>query len=118
MNGENLMSGKPAPSLDELKLGCLILAAEEASPLPLQHTDVAGQIIGPVASVTVTQRFANPFKDVIEFAYLFPLPHEAAIVDYEITIGSRVIRAEMKELKAAQEAYQEAVEEGKRASLL
>ncbi|MCC7450775.1 MAG: VWA domain-containing protein [Anaerolineae bacterium] len=106
------------PTLDDLKLGCLIVFKEEASPLPLEQTTVSGQIIGPVASVTVTQQFGNPFKDTVELQYLFPLPHEAAVVDYEITIGSRVIKADMKELEAARRAYQQAVDEGKHASLL
>ena len=103
---------------DDLKFGSLILASEQASALPLEHTAVSAQVSGPIASVSVTQTFSNPFKEPIELTYLFPLPHEAAIVDYEIAIGSRVIRAEMKELQAAREAYQKAIDAGQRASLL
>ncbi len=111
------MATQPIP--DDLKFGILVLVQDpNASALPLEHTTVSGQIIGPVASVTVTQRFGNPFKKPIELEYLFPLPHEAAIVDYEISIGNRTIRAEMKELKAAREAYRDAVDAGQRASLL
>lgn len=103
---------------DELKFGALLQSNENASPLPLEHTAVSGQVIGPVADVTVSQRFGNPFKETVELIYLFPLPHEAAITDYRIKIGSRVISAEMKELEAARQAYQEAVDAGQRASLL
>ena len=84
-------------ALDHLKLGSLLRTVPDASPLPLEHTAVTGQITGPIASVSVTQTFGNPFKDLVELAYLFPLSHEAAVVDFEITIGSRTIHADMKE---------------------
>ncbi|MBZ0290544.1 MAG: hypothetical protein K8I30_23170, partial [Anaerolineae bacterium] len=88
---------------DDLKLGTIIVIqdGEEASPLPLENTIVSGQLIGPVASILVTQHFGNPFQTPIEISYLFPLPHDAAIVDYAFTIGTRQVRAEMKELEAA-----------------
>ena len=106
-------------AFDVLKLGCIIIQEEaNTSPLPLEHTAVTGTITGAVANVTVTQRFGNPFTKPVELEYLFPLPHEAAIVDYEITIGSRTIKADLKEREAAQRVYQEAVQQGKRASLL
>jgi hypothetical protein len=66
---------------DELRLGTLIVAGAPAvSSLPLEHTDVVAQVCGPLASVSVTQRFGNPFPEPVELAYLFPLPHEAAVV--------------------------------------
>lgn len=107
-------------TLDDLQLGTILIIREEerASPLPLEHTAVDANIIGAVASVEVTQRFANPFDHPIELEYLFPLPHEAAIVDYSITIGERTISADLKEREKAKQVYQEAVAEGKRASLL
>lgn len=107
-------------NLDDLKLGTILIVEESelSSPLPLEHTAVDVNILGAVASVEVSQRFGNPFDDPIELEYLFPLPHEAAIVDYAITIGKRVISAKIQERQAAQQTYQQAVEEGKRASLL
>ncbi len=112
------MTLAPAPT-DALRLGTLIVAnVPAASSLPLEHTDVVAQVCGPLASVSVTQRFANPFTEPVELAYLFPLPHEAAIVDYELRIGQRVIRADMQELEAARQTYAEARAAGKRAGLL
>src|SRR5688572_3914971 len=107
--------------VDDLKLGALILIPQQAgtaSPLPLEHTAVNGTITGSVASVTVTQRFGNPFNHPIELEYLFPLPEKGAVVDYEITIGTRTIKADIKERETARQVYQQAVSEGKRASLL
>src|SRR5689334_15921546 len=108
------------PNFDDLHLGSLLVVqdGEIASPLPLESTDVSGQIIGPIASIRVTQHFGNPFTTPIEIAYLFPLPHDAAIVDYAFTIGARQVRAEIKEVETARRTYQEAADAGKRASLL
>jgi len=108
------------PRFDDLKLGCLLILTEtvDASPLPLELTTVTGQISGPVASVTVAQRFGNPFKERVNLEYLFPLPHEAAIFDYEIRIGTRTIRADLKEAAAARKTFEEAMADGKRSSLL
>lgn len=107
--------------MDDLKLGALILIPQKkgiASPLPLEYTSVNGTITGPIANVTVAQRFGNPFSHPIELEYLFPLPDKGAVVNYEITIGKRTIKADIKEKEAARQVYQQAVEQGKRASLL
>lgn len=107
------------PKLEELRMGCIVVTnAPTASSLPLEHTDVVAHISGPLASVSVAQRFGNSFAEAIELAYLFPLPHGAAIVDYELRIGQRVIRAEIKELEEARRTYSTARDQGQRAGLL
>src|SRR3954463_8680591 len=35
-------------------------------PMPLKHTDVKAEIVGYLATVDVTQQYANPFKTTIE----------------------------------------------------
>lgn len=113
------MTAQTIPPLPDLRCGTLILAsAPSASSLPLEHTDVVATVNGPLAAVSVTQRFGNPFEHPVELAYLFPLPHEAAIVDFELRIGKRVVRAQMQELEAARQTFQTARDEGKRAGLL
>jgi Ca-activated chloride channel family protein len=105
--------------IDELRMGCIVVTSTPAaSSLPLEHTDVVAHVSGPLASVSVAQRFGNSFSEPIELAYLFPLPHGAAIVDYELRIGQRVIRAEMKELEEARRTYSTARDQGQRAGLL
>jgi len=113
------MSVNPIPMIEELRMGSLIVTgAPTASSLPLEHTDVVAHISGPLASVSVAQRFGNSFSEPVELAYLFPLPHGAAIVDYELRIGQRVIRADMKELEEARRTYSTARDQGQRAGLL
>ena len=113
------MSVNPIPMIDEPRMGRIVVtSAPTTSSLPLEHTDVVAHVSGPLASVSVSQRFGNSFSEPVELAYLFPLPHGAAIVDYELRIGQRVIRAEMKELDEARRTYSTARDQGQRAGLL
>ena len=74
--------------------GSLISLDSKGQPqaaCPLKHTDVKAEISGFLARVTVTQEFANPFKDKIEAVYTFPLPQNAAVDDMTMLVGSRVV---------------------------
>ena len=107
--------------MEDLKFGTLILAKptdETVSPLPLEKMVVNGTVTGAIAVVHVEQRFKNPFDTPIELEYLFPLPEKSAVVDYRIEIGERNIQAEIQEAATARRTYEQAVDSGKRASLM
>jgi len=87
-------------------------------PVPLKHTDVKASITGYIASVDVTQHFHNPFNSKIEALYVFPLPHNAAINEFVMTIGDRKIRGIIRERAEAEKIYQAARQQGYTASLL
>ena len=113
------MTALPWAEAGESKIGTLVVTgAPEASPLPLESMEVCAQVTGPLASVTVTQLFGNPFREPVELSYLFPLPHEAAVFDFELRAGDRVITASVEELEAARRTYEEARDRGRLASLL
>jgi Ca-activated chloride channel family protein len=100
-------------------MGAMVVVAEDlASSLPLENTEVTAQVLGPLASVSVTQRFGNPLHELAEIDYLFPLPHQAAVVHFELRIGERRIEGDLQELEQARAAYAEALQEGRRAGLL
>lgn len=96
----------------------VLLANEEASALPLEHTEVTAQVTGPVAEVKVEQTFHNPFDEPIEVTYLFPLPAEAAVTDFEMRLSERVIRSCVQEREKARRQYEESRDQGHQASLL
>jgi Ca-activated chloride channel family protein len=91
---------------------------EKEIPLPLKHTDVKGQISGSIATVDVTQQFHNPYDQKIEAVYVFPLPQNAAVNEFIMTIGDRRIRGIIRERQEAERIYQEARSQGYVASLL
>ena len=87
-------------------------------PMPLKHTDVKAEIAGYIASVQVRQQFHNPYDAKIEAVYVFPLPHNAAINEFVMTIGERRIRGVVREREEAERIYDEAKRQGYVASLL
>ena len=108
---------------DEDSPGCGAMLArlpkeEKEIPLPLKHTDVKGRISGYIAAVEVTQQFHNPYGEKIEAVYVFPLPQNAAINEFIMTIGERRIRGIIRERKEAERIYRQAKQQGYVASLL
>src|SRR6266850_644772 len=87
-------------------------------PMPLKHTEVHASVSGFVGSVEVSQQFYNPYSSKIEAVYVFPLPHNAAVNEFIMTIGDRKIRGIIRERKEAEQLYQEAKRHGYVASLL
>jgi len=87
-------------------------------PIPLKHTDVRASVAGYIGSVEVVQQFHNPYSSKIEAVYVFPLPDNAAVNEFIMTIGERRIRGIIRERKEAEEIYQQAKSQGYVASLL
>lgn len=116
--------GTPRPARADDVPGCGSLmtvlpdAPTQQVPVPLEHTDVNASIVGAIGSVEVTQRFANPFASKIEAVYVFPLPENAAVNEFLMTVGDRRIRGIIRERQEAQRIYAEARAQGYVASLL
>ncbi|MEZ6041930.1 MAG: VIT and VWA domain-containing protein [Planctomycetaceae bacterium] len=87
-------------------------------PVPLRHTNVVGNIDGYIATVDVTQQFHNPYNSKIEAVYLFPLPQNAAVNEFVMTVGDRKIRGIIREREKAEQIYAQARAQGHVASLL
>ncbi len=101
--------------------GCLQALDREQRPLgycPLEHTDVAVEVSGFIARVTLTQQFGNPYPDPIEAVYTFPMSDRAAVDQMTMRIGERVIKGVVKEKEEARRLYERARQAGQAASLL
>ena len=112
----------PVQPADE-RPGCGALMAkvpnvEKEVPVPLKHTSVVGNIDGYIATVDVTQQFQNPYDSKIEAVYVFPLPENAAVNEFVMTVGDRKIRGIIREREQAEKIYNEARSQGHVASLL
>lgn len=92
--------------------------APRQAPVPLKHTEVSAEIDAYIASVRVRQEFYNPFDGKIEAVYVFPLPDDAAVCDFLMTVGDRTIRGIIREREEAQRIYYEARRSGHVASLM
>jgi Ca-activated chloride channel family protein len=108
-----------APTDEAPGPGALMAKIEEKQvPMPLKHTDVRASVSGYIGAVEVTQQFLNPYSSKIEAVYVFPLPHNAAVNEFIMTIGERRIRGIIRERQEAEQIYQEAKRQGYVASLL
>ena len=86
--------------------------------LPLKAVAITARVVERVADVTMTQTFRNEFSTALEAVYIFPLPGEAAVRDFVLRVGDRVLRGAVQERAEARRAYQQALAEGRRAALL
>ncbi|MBK8252574.1 MAG: VWA domain-containing protein [Polyangiaceae bacterium] len=94
------------------------LRTTDGRVLPLERTDVRVNIAGPVADVTVQQRFKNDGATPIEAVYLFPLPDNASVYRMLFRIQDRIVKGVVKEKAEARRAYEKAKSEGRAATLL
>lgn len=86
---------------------------------PLQHVSVTGLVRDTVAQYTLVQTYINPRTDgAIEAVYTFPLYEGVAVSGFEAEVDSRKIVGRVQERVAARKEYEEAVTEGRVASLL
>ncbi len=86
--------------------------------LPLDGVRVRADLVGFVGSVSVKQTFVNPWDDVIEAEYVFPLIDDAAVTGFVMEISGRRIRAVVREREEAAYIYEAAKRAGRRAALL
>ncbi len=86
--------------------------------LPLKETRADVAVAGTIADVQVTQVYRNEGETTLEAIYIFPMSTRAAVHAMTMTVGERVIDAEIREREQAREEYEEARDEGRTASLL
>jgi Ca-activated chloride channel family protein len=86
--------------------------------LPLKSTSAKVAIAGVIADVKVTQVYRNTGTKALEAIYVFPGSTRSAVYGMTMTIGERVLKAQIKERGQARADYEQAKQQGKSASLL
>ena len=110
-----------AAKINDTKTGELLLKTESAGSYtvaPKVSTEVAIQVSGMVARTRVTQHFENPGSEHVEGVYVFPLPEKSAVDRLYVRIGERVLEGRIREKGEAKKIYEQAKQEGKKASLV
>src|SRR5438552_2322955 len=88
--------------------------------VPLRRSHLAGEVTGPLAALRLTQTFAYSREEcdrVLEAAYRFPLPGDAAVTGVCVRFGDVEIRAELKARERAEADYEAAKQSGRQAAL-
>jgi Ca-activated chloride channel family protein len=106
-------AGLAAPR-DDAGLGAL---HTDRGNLPLDRIDLRADITGLTSAVQLTQDFVNACDVPLEATYVFPLPDRAAVTRMRMTVGGRVVEAELQERGAARQAYDDALAAGQRAAI-
>ena len=110
--------------LKDVTQGSLLFKTNQAGryiPAPMLKTDVQIAVTGIIARTTLKQEFVNPRREKDNWAegiYVFPLPETAAVDHLRMKVGERTIVGEIKERAEAKKTYEQAKQEGKRASLV
>jgi Ca-activated chloride channel family protein len=104
----------PGRPTEDDGLGCL---STERGNLPLEVIDVQAAITGLASSIQLTQGFRNPHPEPLEATYIFPLPPRAAVTALRMEAEGRVVEGLLKERAEARTEYDQAISEGKRASI-
>ncbi len=86
--------------------------------LPVLKSDTIATIKGDLATVSLTQRFDNPYPHPMHARYVFPLPPDAAVYAMRMRNGDRIIEGKIREIQQAEKEFAAAKREGKQASLL
>src|SRR4030042_465011 len=90
----------------------------EKDALPLKSTRADVKIAGVVAAVKITQVYKNQGKKALEAIYVFPASSRAAVHAMRMTVGQRIIEAQIMERQQARETYEAAKKAGQTTSLL
>ena len=89
----------------------------ERGNLPLESIDVRSTVAGLAVRTELAQGFHNPYDVPLEATYIFPLPDRAAVTRLRMEADDRVIEGVIKEREQARADYDQALSEGKRASI-
>lgn len=82
------------------------------APSPLSATAFRVDIDGLLATLTLTQDYANREDCAIEVSYTLALPHGACLLDVEVAIGERRLRGRVEPKQQAEMRYEQALAEG------
>ncbi|MFZ1753558.1 MAG: VIT domain-containing protein [Caldilineaceae bacterium] len=88
------------------------------SPVTVESHRVHATITGPVAAVRVTQVFHNSSDRVQEGTFIFPLPEDAAISDFQMTVDGQVLEGKLLKKEEARRIYEEIVRQQRDPALL
>ncbi len=86
--------------------------------IPLQGMHVNAELQDLLAEVCITQTYINTETQPIEAVYTFPLPIDAVLLSFSVTLGDRHLKGVVQERKQAENRYEEAIHEGDAAMLL
>lgn len=84
-------------------------APQRGTPLHLKYLTINTEITDGVAVTTVKQTFRNQSRRQIEGTYVFPLPDNAAVGSFSMTINGKKLHGEVLDKETARRTYEQIV---------
>ena len=95
--------------------------AQTMAFVPMRRVEISGEVIGPVAGMQVVHVFSYTKQQcsrVIEAAYRFPLPGDAAVTGVSVRFGDVEIQAVLEPRAQAEKDYEQAKKDRRQAALV
>ena len=83
--------------------------APRTQQIEIRSHSVGTVVDGQSATTTVTQTFYNPNNWQLEGKYMFPLPEEAAVSDFQMTMNDKMVKGELLDSVKAKQIYTDTV---------
>jgi len=91
---------------------------DDQCSIPLKGVYIQAEIQDLLSEVSVSQTFTNAENKNIEAVFTFPLPIDAVLLSFSVTLNEKHLIGTIQERKQAEENYEEAIVEGNTAILL
>jgi len=95
--------------------------AQTMAFVPMRRIEISGEVTGPVAGMQVVHVFSYTKQQcsrVIEAAYRFPLPGDAAVTGVSVRFGDVEIQAVLEPRAQAEKDYEDAKKDRRQAALV
>lgn len=110
-----------APESGMAMLEVLGRDAQTMAFVPMRRIEISGEVTGPVAGMQVVHVFSYTKQQcnrVIEAAYRFPLPGDAAVTGVSVRFGDVEIQAVLEPRAQAEKDYEDAKKDRRQAALV
>ncbi|MEK7270634.1 MAG: VIT and VWA domain-containing protein [Planctomycetota bacterium] len=95
-----------------------VIVNEAVNPIDLKAQNVTVTIEGLVAKTIIEQTFVNPNAFAVEATYIFPVPVDAALDKFTLTLDGKTIEGKVFEAEEAKKEFARMVRESKNPALL
>ena len=95
--------------------------AQTMAFVPMRRVEISGEVTGPIAGIQVVHVFSYTKQQcsrVIEAAYRFPLPGDAAVTGVSVRFGDVEIQAVLEPRAQAEKDYEDAKKDRRQAALV
>ncbi len=96
----------------------LISRRGQGPAIPLRGVEIGGEVTLSQARISLRQRYRSEEADPVEAIYTFPVPGDAVLTGFAMTVGERRVEGVVKEREEAFRTYDDALLEGHGAALL